>query len=120
MQSYDPFNFYFYAFREACFAAELIVVSGYGFFDKHINDNLANAFKINPNRKLMINCYNREESFTMEQYKEDICRRLGITDNNAIHIYNKPARDFFNEDLNVDTFSSLFPDSSDEAEVLPE
>ncbi len=120
LQSYDPFNFYFYAFREACFAAELIIVSGYGFFDKHINDNLANAFKINPKRKLLINCYNTLQSFTDEKYKEEIGKRLGIVDINDIHIFNKPAKDFFNEDLNIETFSSLFPDSSEEVEVLPE
>ncbi len=119
LQSYDPFNFYFYAFREACFAAELIVVSGYGFFDKHINDNLANAFKINPKRKLMINCYNPADSFSITEYKSELGRRLGIADLDSIHIYNKPAKDFFNVDLNIDTFSSLFPDSSKEESILP-
>ena len=35
-------------------------------------------------------------------------------------IVNKLGKDFFNEDLNIDTFSSLFPDSSVEEQVLPE
>jgi hypothetical protein len=118
LQSYDPFNFYFYAFREACFAAELIVVSGYGFLDKHINDNLANAFKINSSRKLIINCYNPGQSD--EVYKKTVNEKLGINDQDAIHIFNKPAKDFFNEDLNIETFSNLFPDSHDEVEILPE
>jgi len=118
LQSYDPFNFYFYAFREACFLAELIVVSGYGFFDKHINDNLANAFKINPNTKLIINCLNKNTSD--DDYKKAIAERLGITNKNSIHIFNKPAKDFFNDDLNIDTFASFFPDSHDEVDVLPE
>ena len=71
LQSYDPF-IYFYAFREACFAAKLIIVSGYGFFDKHINDNLENAFKINLKQKLVINCYNNLRSLTEDKYKEEI------------------------------------------------
>lgn len=119
LQSYDPFNFYFYAYREACFAAELIVISGYGFLDKHINDNLTNAFKIDPRRKLLINCYYTEASFKENEYKLEISKRLEIEPEH-IHLLNKRAKDFFNENLNVDFFASLFPDSSEEAGVLPE
>jgi hypothetical protein len=118
LQSYDPFNFYFYAFREACFKAELIIVSGYGFFDKHINDNLTNCFKINPNSKLIVNCYDKNK--TEEQFGKEISERLGIQNDKVLKVFNKPAKDFFNDDLNIQTFSSQFPDSHEEAEVLPE
>ncbi|MGC4036045.1 MAG: SIR2 family protein [Chitinophagaceae bacterium] len=120
LQSYDPFNYYFYAFREACFDAELIVVSGYGFLDRHINDNISNAFKINPNRKLLVNCFYPEESFKETDYKAELEQRLGISDNASIRIINKKAKDFFNQDLNIDFFASLFPDGSAEVSVLPE
>lgn len=120
LQSYDPFNYYFYAFREACFDAELIVVSGYGFLDKHINDNIANAFKINPHRKLLINCYYSGNSFKEDEYKNDIALRLGINSSTNIHVLNKKAKDFFCEDLNIDFFASLFPESNEEVDILPE
>ncbi len=68
----------------------------------------------------MINCYNNIQSFTEDKYKEEIGKRLGIANINDIHIFNKPAKDFFNEDLNIEIFSSLFQDSSEEVEVLPE
>lgn len=118
LQSYDPFNYYFYAFREACFDTELIVVSGYGFLDKHINDNIANAFKINPHRKLLINCFNTADSFNVDTYKKEIAARLGITDTSDIYILNKKAKNFFSENFNIDFFASLFP-NIEESEVLP-
>ncbi|MGN6713905.1 SIR2 family protein [Anaerocolumna jejuensis] len=120
LQSYDPFNYYFYAFREACFESELIVVSGYGFLDKHINDNISNAFKINPNRKLLVNCYNPDPSFDDAKYQTELARRLSISDKNSIHVLNKKAIDFFNNDLNIDFFASLFPGTTEEISVLPE
>jgi len=119
LQSYDPFNYYFYAFREACFEAELIISSGYGFLDKHINDNIANAFKINPHRKLLINCYYPEESFRVTEYQSEIAEKLGITNISDIHILNKRAKEFFNDELNIDYFASLFPESTEEIGVLP-
>ncbi len=117
LQSYDPFNFYFYAFREACFEAELIVVSGYGFMDKHINDNIANAFKINPHKKLLINNLLKANQ-SLEEYKKIIAHRLQITEEN-IEVVNCAAKSFFTEKLNIDFFASLFPDSLEE-EVLPQ
>ena len=49
----------------------------------------------------MINCYNSLQSFTEDKYKKEIGKRLGIANINDIHIFNKPAKDFFNEDLNI-------------------
>lgn len=120
LQSYDPFNYYFYAFREACFDAELIVVSGYGFLDKHINDNISNAFKINPHRKLLINCYYGEPTFNENDYQLEIAMRLGIPDHQSVRVINKRAKDFFNQDLNIDFFATLFPGASEEVGILPE
>src|SRR5690606_30987904 len=55
LQTYDPYLFYFYSFREACIEAELIVISGYEFLDKHINDNISVAIKSDPTKKLLVN-----------------------------------------------------------------
>lgn len=117
LQSYDPYNFYFYEFRQACFDAELIVVSGYGFMDKHINDNLINAFKINPERKLLINSLFGQAEDVQSQ-KNKLATRLGIKQEN-IFIENKCAKDFFNENLNVNYFSTLFPENIEENGILP-
>ncbi len=117
LQSYDPYNFYFYAFREACFEAELIIASGYGFMDKHINDNLSNAFKINPAKKLLINNWIPGEEKD-EEYIAKIASRLEI-DTNSIILKNQKAKDFFNESLNINYFSSVFPEDQEEKGVLP-
>ncbi|MGC4102339.1 hypothetical protein [Ferruginibacter sp.] len=116
LQSYDPYLFYFYAFREASFDAELIVTSGYGFMDKHINDNLINAFKLDTSKRLLVNIYDRED-IDGTKTKRDISQRLQIPEA-QITIENKAAKDFFTTNLNVDYFSSLFPEE-DEEEVLP-
>lgn len=117
LQSYDPFNFYFYEFRQACFEAELIIVSGYGFMDKHINDNLINAFKINPDRKLLINNLVPEGEGS-ENYKNKLAVRLGVKPENIV-IQDKKAKEFFENDLKIDYFSSLFTDEQEEQGILP-
>jgi hypothetical protein len=117
LQSYDPFNFYFYALREACFEAELIVASGYGFMDKHINDNLSNAFKINPNKKLLINNLLKDTE-KQREYLVNISERLKIP-LDKITLKSESAKEFFNSSLNLNYFSSLFPDDAEESDVLP-
>lgn len=118
LQSYDPYLFYFYAFREASFEAELIIASGYGFMDKHINDNLINAFRLNPDKKLLVNIFEQEDS-DGSRAKSTIAERLQIgTD--RIEVKNCPAKEFFNTYLNIEYFSSLFPEENSEDEVLPE
>ena len=116
LQSYDPYLFYFYAFREACIKAELIVISGYGFYDKHINDNLEKAIIEDPDKKVLVNLLdsNREE----EDIKKWISQKIRIKSENLI-IANKPAKDFFTHELNVNYFASLFPESDSEANILP-
>jgi hypothetical protein len=117
LQSYDPYLFYFYAFREASFEAELIVCSGYGFMDKHINDNLINAFRLDSNKKLLVNVFDPKDN-DGRQARIDISNKLQISED-RVFVVNGRAIDFFNAKLNVDYFSSLFPEENDEAEVLP-
>lgn len=117
LQSYDPYLFYFYAFREASFDAELIISSGYGFMDRHINDNLINAFKLDSNKKLLVNVFDSND-IDGSVSKASIAEKLQI-DANRVTVINARASDFFNSNLNVDYFSSLFPDEVEEKEVLP-
>lgn len=116
LQSYDPYLFYFYSFREACIRSELIVISGYGFYDKHINDNLISAIQLDPNKRLLINVY-EGESFDTNAYKTSIGDLLGIEVQN-IFVENLNAKKFFTDKLNLDYFSSLFPEEED-ADILP-
>jgi hypothetical protein len=118
LQSYDPYLFYFYAFREACFDAELIVASGYGFMDRHINDNLINAFRLDPGKRLLVNIFD-SEGVDGEKTRHSIAGKLQISPV-QVTVVNARALDFFTNNLNVEYFSSLFPEQSDEAGVLPE
>ncbi|MBS1585856.1 MAG: SIR2 family protein [Bacteroidetes bacterium] len=119
LQSYDPYMFYFYAFREACIRAELIVTSGYGFFDKHINDNLISAVKNDPDKRLLINVFERDKLEKEDEIKSDISDKIGIAKAN-ITLINSCAKDFFNAKLNIDYFSSIFPEQDSEIDVLPD
>lgn len=117
LQSYDPYMFYFYAFREACIKAELIVISGYGFYDQHINDNLISAIKNDKNKRLLINVYENDRQ--VDEIKKELEKKLGIAKEN-ITIINDKALNFFNNNLNLDYFSSIFPEQDSEMDILPD
>ncbi len=110
LQSYDPYLFYFYSFREACIDAELIVVSGYGFLDKHINDNITSAIKNDPAKRLLINAYERD----LQPFENKVIEKTSIKRENLV-ILNIPAKNFFTENLNLEYFSSLFTEDNDES-----
>jgi len=116
LQSYDPYLFYFYSFREACIRSELIVISGYGFYDNHINDNLISAIQLDSNKRLLINVY-EGESFDVNGYKNTISKLLEIDEKN-IFVENLTAKKFFTDKLTLDYFSQLFPEEED-ADILP-
>lgn len=115
LQSYDPYMFYFYSFREACIRAELVVISGYGFYDKHINDNLISAFKNDPSKRILVNVYEERKS---EDVALELSNKLEISKDNIV-VINAPAKVFFSENLNIDYFSSIFPEDTNESGVLP-
>ncbi|MDI1254545.1 MAG: SIR2 family protein [Flavobacterium sp.] len=116
LQSYDPYLFYFYEFREHCLGANLIISSGYSFLDDHINDVIKQGLKDSPEKRLLVNVYNdRRESDTI---KNEISEILKIPEA-QIEIYNKKAIDFFNKDLNVEEFAKFFLES-DSLSSLPE
>lgn len=118
LQSYDPYMFYFYAFREACIRADLIVISGYGFYDKHINDNLTSAIKSNPEKRLLVNVYEPQKRGEEHLIIESLVDRFSIPKEH-VTVVNCPAKEFFNTKLSLDYFSSIFPEEDSEMDVLP-
>lgn len=111
LQSYDPYLFYFYEFREHCINAKVLVVSGYSFMDTHINDVIKQGFKESRDKKLVINNLDANEDFVQkisEQFK---------IDKSNIKIFPKIAKDFFNDDLKLATFQELFSEETEETDT---
>lgn len=105
LQSYDPYLFYFYEFREHCLKANLLISSGYSFLDGHINDVIKGGFKSNPNKKLVVNVFENKKDDSV--LKKEIAEILKISESQII-IYNKKAVEFFNEDLKLKNFENMF------------
>jgi hypothetical protein len=109
LQSYDPYLFYFYEFRERCLDANLIVCSGYGFMDEHINDVIKQGIKDNNKKRIIVNVF--EQKKENNKIAIEIADKLKITSNQII-IYNKEAEKFFKDDFKLANFESLFIDES--------
>jgi hypothetical protein len=114
LQSYDPYLFYFYEFREHCLRAKMIICSGYSFMDEHINDLVKSVLKDSPDKKLVINVY--ETNKNEEQLKDEFVGKLKINKQQII-VFNKKAKDFFCSDLKIEKLATFF---SDDTENLPE
>ncbi len=113
LQSYDPYLFYFYEFRIHCIKAELVICSGYGFLDGHINDVIKHGFKGNKNKRLVVNVLDNR---TDEEIQKEISEKL-LIDVSQIKVFKKRAKEFYTNDLKLETLSNLFPDNDEE---LPE
>lgn len=111
LQSYDPYLFYFYEFRIHCIKAELVICSGYGFLDGHINDVIKHGFADNKNKRLVVNVlYNNRKD---EEIKKEISDKL-LIDIGQIEIFNKKAKGFYTDDLKLETLSKLFPENEED------
>lgn len=108
LQSYDPYLFYFYEFREHCLGANLIICSGYSFLDGHINDLIKHGLKDNPKKKLAVNVFEKTEN---QEIKRRIADILKISEEQII-LYNKQAIDFFSNDMTLQNFEILFEDEN--------
>jgi hypothetical protein len=106
LQSYDPYLFYFYELRERCLSANVIICSGYSFMDAHINDLIKYGLKDFPHKKLVVNNYEEKDD---EQIKKNIIDKINIS-NEQIIIYNKRAKEYFENDLNKETISDYYKD----------
>lgn len=114
LQSYDPYLFYFYEFRIHCLKAELVISSGYGFLDEHINDVIKHGFAGNKNKRLIVNVY--ESSKKEEEIKNEISRKT-LVSTEQIEIFNKKAENFYLENLKLSSLGQLLPEID---EGLPE
>lgn len=65
----------------------------------------------------MVNIYDTETDAD-NKWRNCIAERLQISFDH-IAIVNKRAIDFFNQDMRVEVFSSLFPEENAATEVLP-
>lgn len=114
LQSYDPYLFYFYEFRIHCIKAELVICSGYGFLDGHINDVIKHGFAGNKNKRLVVNvCDNNRND---EEVQKEISDKL-LIDIGQIKVFNKKAKDFYSEDLKLESLGKLFPDNNENLPV---
>jgi len=114
LQSYDPYLFYFYEFRIHCIKAELVICSGYGFLDGHINDVIKHGFENNKNKRLVVNVFDLPRND--DDIKKEISAKL-LIDIEQIEVFNKKAKDFYTEDLKLETFSKLFPKNDENLPV---
>ena len=116
LQSYDPYLFYFYEFRIHCIKAELVICSGYGFLDEHINDVIKHGFADNKNKRLIVNVFDNARMGKENEIKKEFSEKL-LIDIEQIEIFNKRAKDFYTEDLKLEPFSKLFPDNDENLPV---
>jgi len=113
LQSYDPYLFYFYEFRIHCIKAELVICSGYGFLDGHINDVIKHGFENNINKRLVVNFFDPRSD---DDIKKEISAKL-LIDIEQIEVFNKKAKDFYTEDLKLENFRKLFPKNDENLPV---
>jgi hypothetical protein len=105
LQSYDPYLFYSYEFREHCLNANLLICSGYSFNDTHINNFIKFGFRDAPQKRLVVNILGRNTD--EDKIRKNISSKLDINEK-QICIYKKNASDFFNNDLKLENFALLF------------
>jgi hypothetical protein len=97
LKAADPYLFYAYEFRRYCLLSKLIVSIGYSFSDAHINEMIAQAFRADPEKVLMI--ITRCETKDIDQKKNDVSELLGV-EKDQIAPQAGSAKDFLdNPDL---------------------
>lgn len=106
VKAYDPYLFFIYEFREHCINSKVIVVSGYGFCDDHINKILKQALTEDNSRILCVNMY----SGNPEERSKELSERLGLSSNGQIKVECGMASLFFSKHLNLEYLNGLFPD----------
>lgn len=116
LQSYDPYLFYFYEFRIHCIKSRLVICSGYSFLDEHINDVIKHGFENDVNKRLVVNIFEPHRSGKEDEIKKEISEKL-LIDVSQIVVYNKKAKEFYNDDLKLTDLSKLFPESDEDLPV---
>lgn len=109
MQYIDPYLFLISEFRHYALKAKLIICIGYSFSDEHINAILSQALKNNTETKIYsVNLDNNQE--------ETIKNSLACNKDQIIYL-NKKAKEFFENDLKLETFNDLI-EIDDESNIL--
>lgn len=99
MQYTDPYLFLFSEFRHYSMEAKIIICVGYSFLDERINAILAQALKNNKETKIYsVNLDNNQE--------ETIKNSLACNKEQIIPV-NKKAKEFFENDLNLENINNL-------------
>ena len=111
----DPYLFLFSQFRHYTLSAKLIVCIGYSFADEHINGLIEQAIKQDDTKRVIsvMKGTNKTES----ELKEFIASRLNISVDKII-IEQSEAKDFFENKLNLEYFTQIFPIENDEDNVF--
>ena len=106
VKAYDPFLFFIYEFREYCIKAKLIVISGYGFWDDHINKIIKQALLEDQERILLVNMYSGDQT----KKANELAKRLDLESSDQIRIEIGEASQFFKKNVNLEYVNSLFPE----------
>lgn len=107
LQYVDPYLFQFYELRKYALDAKLVIVVGYSFGDEHINGILSQALKQDKEMKLLWVSPNAKKSVVKEKLG------LSIIAQRQIETKEMTAKVFFDKQLELKTFSDLFPREDD-------
>jgi hypothetical protein len=111
VKAYDPYLFFMYEFREKSLNSKIIIISGYGFGDDHINKILRQAYETGKDKPyLLVNTYAHEG----DEGKVFVKEKLELTTTDRITIFKGEASLFFNNKVTVDSIKSiLYPDDEE-------
>jgi SIR2-like domain len=104
VKAYDPYLFFMYEFREKSLNSKLIIISGYGFGDDHINRILKQAYEAEKgNPYLLVNLYSQDG----EEGKNFVKNKLGVNNYDRIILFKGNASTFFQENLSMDYIKEI-------------
>ena len=106
VKAYDPYLFFIYEFREYCINSKVIVVSGYGFWDDHINKIIKQALNEDKSRILFANMYGGDDKI----HQQELTDRLQLGSSAQIVVRCGKASEFFENNLTLEYLTGLFPE----------
>ena len=107
----DPYLFLFSEFRHYTLNSKLIVCIGYSFADDHINGLIEQALKQDDSKKILSVMKGTKKTET--ELKDFIASKINIT-NDKIIIEKSEAKAFFENKLNLEYFTHIFPIEDDD------
>jgi len=103
MQSIDPYLFNVYELRNYLLACKLVIVIGYSFSDDYINSLLRQALQKDVGRAILIIDLNKSPNF-----RDSAVCILKPKQLEQVKFHARSAKEFIEEDLNVETVLSHF------------